>query len=164
MTFCAPTSVKLNPESADYIRSKYYGASSLSSLSCFAALSALLFVILSHAALFSLYLGGCADRVVGSDGHDPYSTPTLFSKPFFFFSNCSMQFLNYILLEQRKRRGSEHSIHPSFFFSRSNRKFFFEGSSYISEFIYPDQYRFKKLIIVWFVGTVGEVGAIAREK
>lgn len=108
MTFCAPTSVKLNPESADYIRSKYYGASSLSSLSCFAALSALLFVILSHAALFSLYLGGCADRVVGSDGHDPYSTPTLFSKPFFFFSNCSMQFLNYILLEQRKRRGSEH--------------------------------------------------------
>lgn len=70
VTFCAPTSVKLNPESADYIRSKYYGASSLSSLSCCCPLRSLRYII-PRRFVFTLSWGMRRQRV--SDGHDPCS-------------------------------------------------------------------------------------------
>lgn len=79
VTFCAPTSVKLNPESADYIRSKYYGASSLSSLSCCCPLRSLRYII-PRRFVFTLSWGMHRQRV--SDGHDPYSTPRIFFRKF----------------------------------------------------------------------------------
>lgn len=126
VTFCAPTSVKLNPESADYIRSKYYGASSLSSLSCCCPLRSLRYII-PRRFVFTLSWGMRRQRV--SDGHDPCSE--FFERNNFsnwkIFHLENFQILNSILFlvrrrrEKKKEKKAELIRVDSFVFSRLDR-------------------------------------------
>lgn len=121
VTFCAPTSVKLNPESADYIRSKYYGASSLSSLSCCCPLRSLRYII-PRRFVFTLSWGMHRQRV--SDGHDPYSTPRIFFRKFrrSNFSKFQIPSFSFSLVSlfEEGRRKRESRFHSSFLFFRLN--------------------------------------------
>lgn len=121
VTFCAPTSVKLNPESADYIRSKYYGASSLSSLSCCCPLRSLRYII-PRRFVFTLSWGMHRQRV--SDGHDPYSTPRIFFRKFrrSNFSKFQIPSFSFSLVSlfEEGRRKRESRFHSPFLFFRLN--------------------------------------------